>query len=89
MKGYHRGASQIIHLDVECTSESKVKHWNVPAKVVVYYDKREHIQFNSMYVCTLKVANDRHGLTAQPEDAEIADLGFLGSLEAEPARGWR
>jgi hypothetical protein len=32
-----------------------------------------------MYVCTLKVAKDRHGLTAQPEDAEIADFGFLGS----------
>ncbi len=32
-----------------------------------------------MYVCTLKVAKDRHGLTAQPEDAGIADFGFLGS----------
>jgi hypothetical protein len=32
-----------------------------------------------MYVCTLKVTKDRHGLTVQPEDAGIADFGFLGS----------
>ena len=45
----------------------------------VYYDKKEHIQFNTMYVCTLKVVKDRHGLQKQPEDAGIADFGFLGS----------
>ncbi len=45
----------------------------------VYYDKKEHIQFNMMYVCTLKVAKNRHGLQKQPEDAGIADFGFLGS----------
>jgi len=27
---------------------------------------------NLMYVCTLKVAGDRRGLTAQPQNAEIA-----------------
>ncbi len=27
----------------------------------------------------LKVAKDRHGLQKQPEDAGIADFGFLGS----------
>ena len=30
------------------------------------------MQFNCMYVCTLEVANDRHGLTAQP--AMIGDF---------------
>ncbi len=62
----------------------------------VYYDKKEHIQFNTMYVCTLKVVKDRHGLQKQPEDAGIADFGFLGSQNsasmergAEVARGWR
>jgi hypothetical protein len=37
------------------------------------------MQFNSMYVCQLKVANDCHGLTAQPTNAGIVDFGFLGS----------
>jgi hypothetical protein len=32
-----------------------------------------------MYVCTLKVVKDRHGLQKQPEDAGIADFGFLRS----------
>jgi hypothetical protein len=43
-----------------------------------------------MYVCMLKVAKDRHGLTAQPEDAGIADFGFLGSQNsASTKRGGR
>jgi hypothetical protein len=79
VEGYHRGAPQIINLDVECTGDPKIIHWKVPPKVRVYYDKKEHIQFNTMYVCTLKVAKDRHGLQKQPEDTGIADFGFLGS----------
>jgi hypothetical protein len=79
---YHRGAPQIIHLDVECTGNPKVMRWKVPTKVRVYYDKKEHIQFNTMYVCTLKVAKDRHGLQKQPEDMGIADFGFLGSQDS-------
>jgi hypothetical protein len=46
-------------------------------KVRVYYDKKEQIQYNTMYVCSLKVAKDRHGLQKQPEYAGIADLGRL------------
>jgi hypothetical protein len=43
-----------------------------------------------MYVCTLKVANDRHGLTVQPEDTGIADFVFLGSQDsAVTERGGR
>ncbi len=53
--------------------------WKVPTKVRVYYSKKEHIQFNAMYVCTLKGAKDRHGLQKHPEDAGMADFGFLGS----------
>ncbi len=54
----------------------------------MYYDKKEHIQFNTMYVCTLKVVKDRHGLQKQPEDAGIADFGFLGN-SASMERGGR
>jgi hypothetical protein len=90
VEGYHKGAPQIIHLDVECTGNPKVMCWKVPTKVRVYYDKKEHIQFNTMYVCTLKVAEDRHGLQKQPEDTGIADFGFLGSQNsASMERGGR
>ncbi len=39
MEGYHRGAPQIIHLDIECTGNPKVKRWKVATKVRVYYTK--------------------------------------------------
>ncbi len=67
--GYHRGAPQIVHLDLECKGEPlvKVKHWKVPTKEVADYSGKRHLQFNAMCVCTLKVAKkDRHGLTTQP-----------------------
>ncbi len=51
----------------------------MPTKVRVYYDKREHMKFNNMFVCRLKVVKDRHGLQKQPEDVGIVDFGFLGS----------
>ncbi len=79
MEEYHRLSPQIIHLDVECTGDPKVKHCKVLTKVVVDYRKCEHIKFNLIYVCMLKVAKDRHSLIAQSEDAGIADFGFLGS----------
>jgi hypothetical protein len=40
MEGYHRGAPQIIHFDVKCTGDPKVKRWKVPTKIRVYYDKK-------------------------------------------------
>jgi hypothetical protein len=90
MEGYHRGAPQIIHLDIECMGDPNVMRWKVPTKVRVYYNKKERIQFNMMYVCTLKVAKDRHGLQKQPEEAGIADFGFLGSQNsASMERGGR
>ena len=51
----------------------------VLTKETVFYKGKQHVQFNSMYVCTLKVAGERHGITAQAQRGEIVDFGFLGS----------
>ena len=87
VEGYHRSPPQLIKLDVECTGNPKVKKFEVPTKQKVTFQGKVHMQFNCMYVCTLKVANDRHGLTAQPENAGIADFGFLDSAEADRGGG--
>jgi hypothetical protein len=85
---YHRGEPQIIQLNVKCMGNLKIKHFNIPTKQKVTFNGKTHMQINSMYVCRLKVANDRHGLTAQPKNAGIADFGFLGSQSsAEVDRG--
>ena len=73
-KGYYRGPPQIIKLDVECTGEPKVKISPVLSKETVFYRGKHHVQFNSMYVCTLKVAGERHGITAQAQRGEIVDF---------------
>ena len=90
-EGYHRGAPQIIRLNVECTGKPVVNHWKVPTKETVLYKGKQHVQCNSMYVCTLKVAGDRHDLSAQPQNAGNADFGFLGSQNSagstEPGGG--
>jgi hypothetical protein len=78
-EGYYRGPPQIIKLDVECTGEPKVKISPVLTKETVLYKGMQHVQFNSMYVCTLKVAGEWHGITAQAQRGEIVDFGFLGS----------
>jgi hypothetical protein len=83
-KGYYRGPPQIIKLDVECTREPKVKISPVLTKETVLYKGKQHVQFNSMYVCTLKVASERHGITAQAQRGEIIDFGFLGSQNSAP-----
>ena len=72
-EGYYRGPPQIIKLDVECTGEPKVKIRPFPMKETMHYKGKEHIQFNSMYVCTLKVAGERHGITAQAQRGGIID----------------
>ncbi len=51
----------------------------VLTKETVFYKGKQHVQFNSMYVCTLKVAGERHGITAQAQRGEIVDFRFLGS----------
>jgi hypothetical protein len=85
---YHQGEPQIIQLDVKCMVNQKIKHFNKPTKQKVTFNGKMHMQFNSMYVRRLKVANDRHGLTAQPKNVGITDFGFLGSQSsAEVDRG--
>jgi hypothetical protein len=79
IEGYYRGPPQIIKLNVECTGEPKVKIRPFPTKDTVLYNSKHHIQFISMYVCTLKVAGERHGITAQAQRGGIVDFGFLGS----------
>ena len=78
-EGYYRGPPQIIKLDVECTGEPKVKIRPFPTKETMLYKGKQHVQFNSMYVCTLKVAGERHGITVQAQRGGIIDFGFLGS----------
>jgi hypothetical protein len=51
-------------------------------KEKVFYKDKDHFQFNSMYVCTLKVAGDGHGIMAQPKRGDIVNFGFLGSQES-------
>ena len=60
--GFFRGPPQIIKLGVECTGNPKVKQRPVLTNEKVFYKGKDHVQFNSMYVCTLKVAGDRHGI---------------------------
>ena len=88
VEGYYRGTPQLIQLDVECTGNPKVRFLDVPTKKKVWFAGKAHMQFNCMYVCTLKVANDRHShsLTAQPKNAGFADFVFLES-SAEADRG--
>ncbi len=63
----------------------KVMHFRVPTKEFVEYKGKAHQQFNSMYVCTLKVAGDHHGLTLQPRKVGITD--FVGSQNSAASGG--
>jgi hypothetical protein len=76
---FHREAPQIIDLEVECTEVPKVHHLWVPTKEVIKWKGKKHIPFNFMCVCTLNVANDRHGLMAQPWRGENCGLGLQES----------
>ena len=91
VEGYYRyrGSPQLIQLDVECTGNPKIKMFHVPPtkQKVTIAGKKTHMQFNCMYVCTLKVAADRHVLTAQPKNAGFADFGFLESSAEADRRG--
>jgi hypothetical protein len=84
---YYRGPPQIIKLDVECTGEPKVKISPDLTKETVLYKGKQHVQFNSMYVCTLKVAGERHGITAQAQRGGIVDFGSQNSASID--RGGR
>ncbi len=83
--GYYRGAPQLIQLNVECTGNPKIKVFQVPTKQKVSFAGTKHMQFNCMYVVTLKVVSNRHSLTAQPTNAGITDFGFLESQSSAEA----
>jgi len=73
--GFFRGAPQVVKLDVECTGVPKTERFNVLTDRTVHFQGREHIQFDSMYVCTLKVAESRHSRVRATKDAGIAAFG--------------
>ena len=64
---------------MECTGNPTVKILAFPTKETVLYNGRKHIQFDSMYVCTLKVVGNWHGITAQVKRGGVVDFGFQGS----------
>jgi len=73
--GFFRGAPQVVKLDVECTGVPKTERFNVLTDRTVRCQGRDHIQFDSMYVCTLKVAESRHSRIRATKDAGIATFG--------------
>ena len=50
-----------------------------PTKETMLYNGKKHIQFDLVYVCTLKVVGDQHGITAQAQRGGVVDFGFQGS----------
>jgi hypothetical protein len=75
---YYQGAPQVIALDRECTGNPVTNHWCVLTDEVEHYMGRDHIQFNSMYVTTLKVSEDCRTLTSGLKFARIAKFGDVG-----------
>ncbi len=86
---FYRGAPQRIALNRECTGNLVTNRWCVLTDKVVHYEGRDHIQFNSMYVMTLKVAKDCHTLTLGPKFAGIAKFGDVGLLKCDGGGGGR
>jgi hypothetical protein len=86
---YYQGAPQVIALNRECTGNLVTKRWCVLTNKVVHYDSQDHIQFNSMYVTTLKVAKDRHTLTLGPKFTGIAKFGDVRSIKRNGGGGSR
>ncbi len=71
--GYHWGAPQVIHLDQECTGN--LTHcWLILTNHEVFWEGCNHVQFNSMYVMTLKVAKNHHTMVLGPKFAGIAQF---------------
>jgi hypothetical protein len=80
---FYQGAPQVIALDREYMGNLVTNRWCVLTKEVVHYNGQDHIQINSMYVTTLKVAKDCHTLTLGPKFAGIAKFGGVGSLKCD------
>ena len=77
---YYRGHPQIIKLNMEYMEEPKVKISPALMKETVLYKGKQHVQFNSMYVCTLTrwPASGTASLCRHKEE-RFVDFGFLGS----------
>ncbi len=86
---FYQGAPQRIALNRECMGNPVTNRWCVLTDKVVHYKGRDHIQFNSMYVTTLKVSKDRHTLTSGPKFAGIPKFGDVGSLKCDGGGGGR
>jgi hypothetical protein len=86
---FYQGAPQRIALDWECTGIPVTNRWCVLTNKVVHYKGRDHIQFNSMYVTTLKVTKDCHTLISGPKFAGIAKFGDVESLKRNGGGGGR
>ncbi len=85
----YQGAPKSIALDWECMGNPVTNCWCVLNSKVVHYESRDHIQFNSMHVTTLKVAKDHHTLTSGPKFAGITKFGDVGSLKHDGDGGGR
>jgi hypothetical protein len=77
INGYHRGAPQVIHLDQECTGNPKTYRWSILTNNEVFWEDCNHVQFNSMFVTTRKVAKNRHTIALGPKFAGIAQFGNI------------
>jgi hypothetical protein len=80
---FYQGAPQVITLDQECMGNPVNNFWCVLTSKVVHYESRDHIQFNSMYVTTLKVTKDCPTLTSGPMFVGITKFGDVGSLKRD------
>jgi hypothetical protein len=76
----------VIALDRECTGNLVTKRWCVLTNEVVHYDGQDHIQFNYMYVMTLKVSKC-HTLTLGPKFAGIAKFRDVGTIKRDGGGG--
>ena len=73
--GFFRGAPQVVNLDVECTGVPKTWCYNILSDRTIRFQGQDHIQFDSMYVCTLKVVMSRCSRVRATKDAGIAAFG--------------
>jgi hypothetical protein len=71
----------VIVLNRECMGTLVTKCLGVLTNEVIHFEGQDHIQFNSMYGTTLKVAKDHHTLTLGPKFPGIAKFGDVGSIK--------
>jgi hypothetical protein len=82
--GFFCGARQVVALDVECTGVPTTQRYNILIDKTVFYRGRKHVQFDSTYVTTLKVAKGRHSRVKSTKEAGIA---AFRKLKHEPLSG--